>query len=343
MPSNTNPPRYCIHQPGAVGILLRGSLPGLDRDVHLEINAYGLRGRLDRATDTLRVLILGGSTVEDNLLNDDDTWCGRLEYRLGAGAWVGNMGRAGCYSHHHVLQIARCLPSLPKPDAVLLLCGLNDMLYAAGAHEDGYPSEQLAFGMAPGGPVHVLSTGGVPLGDMIQGFKRRRRAVGRRDWRPYGPVLDTALGTYRENLRQIIASARQRSVARIALITQPALWKPDMRRAELAHLYAGGLGSPAHWSNPATPWYTPDALRAMLDVFNQTMRQVAAEQGVALIDLARELEPKVEHYLDDFHFSKLGADRVAVIVKAGLDRAGIRVAPMKAPMSAPSDKIYPLW
>lgn len=335
-----DPTRYYIRRPGALGVFLQGSLAGLDGDSHVEINAYGLRGRLDRPTDTLRILAIGGSTVEDNLLNDRDTWTGKLEQRLGSGAWVGNMGRSGTDSRHHVLQLEKCLRGLPKADAILVLCGLNDMLYGAGAHADQPPTDDEGFGAIPGRMSYDEPPGTFDLGDVIQAYKDRRAAVGDEDWIHAAPNLGAALVAYHENLDRM-ATLALRQPTHLVLVTQPAIWHPAMTPDELAHLYAGGLGSPAHWSDPRTRWYAPDVLREMLGLFNQTMRAVAARRRVGLIDLANELEPEVANYIDDFHFSKRGADRVAEIVADGLDRLSIRVARRKATKGASS--MYPVW
>lgn len=338
-----DPTRYYIRRPGALGVFLKATgngTPGLDADAHVQINEYGLRGRLARSTDSLKILAVGGSTVEDNLLNDADMWTGRLEYRLGSGAWVGNMGRSGTDSRHHVLQLEKAITGLPRPDAILVLCGLNDMLYGAGAHADQPPPDDEAFGAIPGRMTYDEPPGTFDLGDVIEAYKQRRSAVEDEDWLRAPPNLGDALVAYNANLNRMVALAH-RVPAHLVLVTQPAIWKPEMDAAELAHLYAGGIGSPTRWGDPRTRWYTPDVLRHMLGLFNQAMRAVAAQRRVGLIDLANELEPEVAHYVDDFHFSKRGADRVAEIVAAGLKDLRIGAAKVKATKRAGT--MYPLW
>ena len=126
--------RYYIRRPGSRAVMLchPEGTPGIDRDSEVIINALGLRGRLPDHRDRTKLLVIGGSTVEDALLNDGETWCDHLAHNLGA--WVGNMGRSGWTARHHAIQLEKCLPNLPKADAVLVLCGLNDMLADLGCH-----------------------------------------------------------------------------------------------------------------------------------------------------------------------------------------------------------------
>ncbi len=110
--------------------------PGIFEDAHIKINALGIRGDTPNFNSSPRILAVGGSTTEDVLLNDRKTWVGRLQERLRqdfSRAWVGNAGKAGTSAIHHALLIEEMLPRL-KVERVIVLLGLNDMLYDARIH-----------------------------------------------------------------------------------------------------------------------------------------------------------------------------------------------------------------
>jgi hypothetical protein len=54
--------------------------------------------------------------------------------------------------------------------------------------------------------------------------------------------------------------------------------------------------------------------KGLFDRFNEALRRKAEENGVLLIDLAREIPPEKEYMYDVVHFTELGSRRVAEIV-----------------------------
>ena len=93
-------------------------------------NARGLRGDEWSSGDSYRILAIGGSTTESLYLDDREAWPRLLQDRLnaargGSEVWVGNAGKSGLSSRHHVIQVMRLLEQHPV-DAVVVLAGVND-------------------------------------------------------------------------------------------------------------------------------------------------------------------------------------------------------------------------
>jgi hypothetical protein len=88
------------------------------------------------------------------------------------------------------------------------------------------------------------------------------------------------------------------------LITQPTLYGPgidpltgvDLGKIKLGENLNGAL------------------MYAVVELYNETLRQVAARDRVLLIDLARQMPRQSAYYYDFLHYTEAGADRVAEII-----------------------------
>ncbi len=317
------PGRYYIRRPGSRAVMRchPEGTPGIDRDATVVVNDLGLRGRMPTEADKLKILAIGGSTVEDALLNDGETWCDQLEQHLGSGAWVGNMGRSGTTARHHAVQIERTLPYLPKPDVILVLCGLNDMLADLGLHGvEREPSAAGCFGHGPGVETPQLPPGSYNVGEAFARMKQRRSQVKPEHFEHRSPAV-ADLDRYRSSLGALVAPALLAD-AKLVFITQPAIWRFGMNEHDQGWLYAGGTGSPDRWlDDPDTPWLSPLSLAMALSAYNRVMREFRVTSHT--LDLAEQLPRETENFYDDFHFSRSGAERVGEIVARGLKEAGI--------------------
>jgi hypothetical protein len=343
-----DPNAYYVRQP-EWEIVFRPSpqgTPGISEDAHIKINALGLRGEMPTRASTPRILAIGGSTTEDIMLNDAETWTGRLQARLRQcepNAWVGNMGKAGSNARHHVLQLEKTLPYLPRIDRVIALVGLNDMLFDADLHHpanlpEGWWEQQAFDYLPPRDPTliersalyqtaakFVRNRGRifeaetalvrvVEFGAMEESYKERFRRVAAEDFVTEAPPNPDALKAYMNALSRL-ADVAERHEAKLTLMTQPALWKVDMTAEERSRLYAGGVGSVDDWfKNPHTKWYTSMLMNKLMSSYNVVALDVCRDRGLRCVDLASELPKDAAYYYDDFHFSKAGAAEVGRIV-----------------------------
>ena len=343
-----DPGAYYPRKPGSWGVFRPSpeGTPGIEVDARVAINRHGLRGNRLRRGAMPRLLAVGGSTTEETLLNDADTWVGQLQARLRSRhpkAWVGNMGKSGTTALHHALQLERMLPRLPQVRVVVVLCGLNDMLYDSGMHgEPGKPPTwdvSQAFGYVPPSVARVADRSAVchfagilydrarytvqgtrpdlpvfEMGAAIAAFKARRRQVRPEDWITDVPDLARPLDLYRITLNHI-ADLCEGNGATLVLATQPSIWQSPTSAQHEARLYAGGLNDPNHWfADPRNRWFTVAVLHEMLAAYNQVLREVCAARGLTCVDLDRDLPKTPENFFDDFHFSRVGATRVGDLV-----------------------------
>jgi lysophospholipase L1-like esterase len=328
--------RY-IHQPGAI-VKVRtdpASMPGIFRDSSYRINNLGIRGRLPARTDGVRILAIGGSTVEENALNDEDTWCGRLERHLGPGAWVGNAGKSGMRLRHGLLHLRELMPHLHLT-CVLVLCGLNDMLADFGLHMNrtGAPDDNdaTAFGWVETSDVRRHEPTDIDLGATIAKLKTRYRLVNAEDFvgaDPLPQILEASLLRYGATVREIAAFCKGHG-ARVVFLTQPTLWMDPPGDEAMTHYYAGGVGPVEDWfKNPRHPYFPPPLLRRLIGEYNAELRVICELHGLRGVDLAGWTPAWSVNFYDDFHFSMAGAKRAAEIVAMAL--------------LPPPTTIYPVW
>lgn len=350
-----NPQQFYPRRPGSWGVFRPSpeGTPGIVTDAYVVINRHGLRGKGMGLRSQPRILVVGGSTVEDNLLNDPETWVGRLQERLRAyvpRVWVGNMGRAGSSAVHHALQLEWMLPQLKHIDLVVVLCGLNDMLYDGGMHMRPLRSPEwdlgMAFGYRPTDHMSVLErlaltstarrlitrlqfrlagkSQDLPvfeMGKAFEGFKARRRRVHLEDWITTMPDQRAALERYQKNLERILEICSRHEVE-LVFATQPAIWQPRMTAEQESRLYAGGLNDVSDWfADPHNRWFCVPLLDRMLAAYNAEMRAICERQRLDCIDLAAKLPKDAAYFCDDFHFSVEGASAVADIVAEQLLQA----------------------
>ncbi|HXF54894.1 MAG TPA: SGNH/GDSL hydrolase family protein [Hyphomicrobiaceae bacterium] len=308
--------------------------PGIHRKAKTRINRLGLRGEVPRRGALPRVLTLGGSTTEDIMLEFADSWPGLLQSHLRRShpkAWVGNAGKAGSNARHCAMQLETLLSRIAGIHIVVLLAGLNDLLYDFRIHHPSdlppdwdrkqafkyLPSETLAWyqrlatvelarrwlSALREDRKHPL----VDLGAQIATYKLRRRAVRAEDFIRDVPDLSQPLTRFGEVLERIVMLVARHG-AELVLVTQPAIWVDAPGPEVRSRLYAGGVNGPHQWLLDArNPWYHHTVLRRMLDSYNDISRAVCRRYGLICVDLAETMPKSAEFFYDDFHFSAAGS------------------------------------
>jgi len=99
-------------------------------------NAYGFRGP-DEDPARYDVVVLGGSTTNERLLAEDDTWTARMEAllrRRGCPLSIANSGVDGYTTVAHIASFEQWFNRIPgfKPKFVLAYVGINDALLDPG-------------------------------------------------------------------------------------------------------------------------------------------------------------------------------------------------------------------
>lgn len=279
--------------------------------------------------------------------------------------WVGNAGKSGCNSRHNLLHVEKLLDQIPGIDMVILLLGVNDLGFRLAADASYAPWNQdrrdtdiqvleKAFDVFPPPgreetetSLFALQTLRHKIARMVDAFnpppqlqaqvqddagrsynhwrRSRQRAVKAGRIRTTLPDLDSSLREYERNIRLIIAAARNRRVDCVFL-TQPVLWREDLPPDMESLLWMGGVGN--FRFEKKCEYYSTEALKDGMDLYNQKLREVCKAESVTCIDLAGVIEKDMSLFYDGCHFNQRGAARVAEEVFKGLPdlrrRQGLR-------------------
>ncbi|WP_431214537.1 SGNH/GDSL hydrolase family protein [Puia sp. P3] len=316
--------------------------PRLDPKIVNTRNSLGFRGPElpDTGGGLLKIITIGGSTTECHFLNDEKTWPYLLGLKLSdslPGCWVNNAGLDGHSTYGHIVLLNGVVKQL-RPSVVIFLTGINDVendgptfhdrLNTRGSAADwrhyifensevlnlvlnfvrGWRAQK--FNNTTDECIVLDSTQRRPLADTVV---RRRMAL-------QGPYLDA----YRGRLLQLVDTCLAWHISPV-LMTQPNLFgagKDPVTHADL-ELYPTDPGD--HDMNGKLIW-------AMLEQYNDVVREVCREKGILLIDLARMMPKNSLYYYDMSHFTNEGARLVAEI--------GSR--PARAGIAADAGRLYPI-
>jgi lysophospholipase L1-like esterase len=277
----------------------------------IRINQLGYRSPerpLARPHGVRRVLVSGGSTTFDVLARDEDaTWPGRLEHELhehGVTAEVWNAGLPGWTSLENVISLAVRDLAL-EPDVAVLFQGLNDLQPCSLEPFDAYYERHavlsrraLAFDRPPvPWPAHLLLV------------ERTRRALGLRtsamdalrpppEVRRVARLPDAAVETFARNVRSYVALARSGG-ARVLLVTQTVRLRGGSEKTDARYLEQWIPGLEVHVAGRE------------LERLDDAMRAVAASEGVALADAARDVAWTDGDFGDSMHTSAGGSKKLA--------------------------------
>jgi lysophospholipase L1-like esterase len=293
---------------------------GITGFYEIAFDALGSRSVSDYTKASHKIVALGGSTTICSALTQEKTWTALLDKKLGTDYWVGNFGRSGNSSNHHVVQFQHILdkPELQDTKIVLLLVGVNDcrgylfskekylnmsnLEIKRGAFKH-IPNAELPFfrrltlyKLAKQARLRILyyTQPKRPL-DYLQTFENKTTPIAEL------PDLTDGLNHYEQNLTQIINEAKQRNITLI-FMTQPTIWQKNLSD-ELKTL----LAARAHYNK--TPLYTGEALEEIMTAFNKRLVAVCNTYNIPLIDL--ELLKNQPIFYDDMHFHEAGAEVVA--------------------------------
>lgn len=115
---------------------------GLDTLIHYSTNSLGFRGDQPPASfeDIYTIFTIGGSTTECSLLDDSKTWTyvlGDLLSQDSDSIWINNAGIDGCSTYGHQALLSEHIFEI-KPDMVVFLVGVNEILVAYSHSQDSF-------------------------------------------------------------------------------------------------------------------------------------------------------------------------------------------------------------
>ncbi len=310
------------------------TMPGVSGTIEVSTNGMGLRGpEIDLAQTDLAILCIGGSTTECLYITDRESWPWRLQdmlaEQLGRRVFVGNAGRSGHFTSHHVYQLRHYAP-VPEFDWVVVMCGINDLgclvwdnraarerrvpdeaLIPLPSTRDSYAERRWKLIAMAGDTWRRLRRGQEAnvliqdqAGESYREIRQRRRdLLAKKTYRAAPEGLDEALARYGDDLHEIIRTCRDRG-PRLLMLTQPTIWRADLPpelRAIVSTYSRDGA-------------YAIDVLAEMMGRFNVVMRGVCRAEDVPCIDLDAALPKDDTVFYDDCHFNRAGCRRVAEIL-----------------------------
>ena len=304
----------------------------LDRVVIHQRNSLGFRGPEPPAdfSRNLTIVTVGGSTTECFDLAEDKTWPHDLGVNLQHNfkpLWLNNAGLSGNSTFGHYILMQDYLVKL-QPKVVIFLVGINDVGlkserdFDERIHEINFRS--LERFLATAAVRSELATAALnlyrfyfPKSVMINNQNDPQET----DFTKLPPFTvspaaqaaiikdhhDHYLGPYRKRLEKLLTICREHNIVPV-LLTQPVLYGNSFdptTGVNLGHRFV------AKDMDGATGWQ-------VLELYNDVTRQVGREQGVPVIDLAREMPKDSRYYYDLMHFTNAGADKLANLIAAQL-------------------------
>lgn len=298
---------------------LHVDLRGVSRTSRHSTNAWGFRGDEPPPPDAgaYRIIAIGGSTTQCFYLDDHKTWPFLLQSKLkasGWSVWIGNGGLDGHSTRGHIVFMEDLVSKI-RPDAIIVLAGINDLLYSLdeqrrvqGSRYDRTSWLTVVYRRSRLAQV-LYAWAQVVLGRAVL-----VRGAGHGNFEPRplprdAPAMPADIRTllpglpeYRANLARIVELARTMGVRPI-LMTQPLLFSDSeyWRTIEGGFYWTRAGGTPL---SAATYWQ-------MLDAYNRELLAVCASARIECFDLAGHVPHRPEYFYDAAHFTEAGAELAA--------------------------------
>ena len=317
-------------------VRLNDLIPLVHEDHVINVNNFGIRGEAPSLISTPRIVVFGGSPVEDWVLPDRQTWVQQLAQNLrpcAPNVWTGNFGKAGVNARHHLIQFPEIVKYMPHIDMFVVLLGLNDFLFDLHIHHqfvtpvNWWRKQALMYDHGDEGNSALLALAtrfyrnwsnppseSARISDFGHYQKMLRDTyakVTEQQWVHELPDLSSHLDTYRQTISRLKQLADAYG-APIVFVTQPYVWSDTMSEDTREKIYAGFIGPDLQ--SPKTKWYTSEALRRGISAYNATLLDKCRSDGLSCVDGARLLQGHENYFYDDFHFSSQGAAAMGAIV-----------------------------
>lgn len=316
-----------------VRVTLESSLPGVMSGGTFSTNRWGMRGEEPPADwdEWTTIVCIGGSTTQCFELDDSRTWPAQLQQHLREveqKTWVGNGGLGGHGTRGHLVFMDEVIPVV-KPDIVLFLVGVNEMVVYSGmlprtqANLGTFRPDlgwwlfcnsrliQIAYSLKKAW-IDEIPVQGTPW---AHGYTpvplEGPEAVTPADL--HDLMVDQDYTS--NNVRQLIEKARDLGVTPVFL-TQPLAYDDTEYWHGIFGEFMWRIERPDHALSAATVW-------RMLDVINRDVREVCAEEAVACYDLASAVPHDLSYFYDGTHLNDAGAALVADSVAAFMIREGL--------------------
>lgn len=288
-----------------------------DQGRKIDINSFGLRGpeiTEEKPAGTTRVACIGGSTTFGLYASSNEaTWPSVLERGLrqaGRKVEVLNGGAPGWSLRASLTNLELTVFPL-SPDAIVCYHAYNDLMdnHTARYHADSHVDDVEQLRRDPG--LNLVERSALlrfirsRFRDPHDTFQAKKTAL-----HPEGRPA------FERNLRRLVRRAREQG-ARLLLCTFPWAFRETYEASRAAN-----VPDLERWYMALGPLDYPVLLEGMRQ-YNETVRQVGAELGVPVLDLAVEVPNDVDLYVSPIHHSDAGEAIVAQKVADALAKHGL--------------------
>jgi len=299
-------------------------------DPYLQAPAQLLENQYEqpRKNNSYRILALGGSTTKNDMLPPEDRYCAVLKRLLSerypsVEIEVLNAGQNWWTTKHSLINYITYAEQW-DPDLVIVMHAINDIgksfshpSFAIGEFNDRWTHHYAQARDA----AHGITFEQFMIRRYMLWFSENWFSVLRYREFDFPPEWYRSHSQFRLNLQRIARYLRADGPA-LMFVTQPFMYKSEMPYEELKTLYG------RHEFKQATGFWTEDiastrSLAGAMAAFNQTTKRIAASNGVLLADAASQIPKNLQYFVDEVHYSPLGAKTLAktiadVIVENGL-------------------------
>lgn len=305
-------------------VMVNDFIPKLDDTIFHSKNSIGFRGDEPpkNKDKSLSIITIGGSTTECYYLSDDNTW--QAEFKRVVrdsipNIWINNAGLEGHSTFGHEVLLRDYVVKL-SPNYVFFLIGINDVATADLESFDKLAIRKVNTSSI-GGFVKSLANYSETIGVAFNFYryyyaykkglihnnidleKLNAKTI---DSLERNRILEkhqsNFLGDYQKRVESLVDICKSNNIKPV-LITQPQIIGDTIDPStgiDLGNIEYQDINGSVGW--------------AVLELYNEVVREAANRQGVQLIDLAR-LMPKDSRYFYDYtHYTNEGAILVGRIV-----------------------------
>lgn len=273
----------------------------------------------EKPPEALRILTLGGSTTEGFRLAKERSYPKVLEAVLSesvTGATrVFNAGVQWYTSKHSLINFLTYYQDW-HPHVTVVMHSINDLFrscvpteFAVGPYNDRWSH---FYGPAVRG-AKPLTFEQFLVKPMLHPWVTTLAP------RPVDYPLEFYVSkkTFEGNMRKLIRIIKERGSIPV-VVTEPSLYKEQLRAEEIQRLWMGQA-----LCNRKTNLFFEEypsfvSLHRAMKTFSQSVRDVAASEGTALIDAEASISKDLTNFFDDVHHTENGAGRLAKLVAAEL-------------------------
>lgn len=302
-------------------------LPKMDSSVIFTTNNFGFRGDSlihPKPVNEFRIFIIGGSTTENLFIDDNWGFERKIQEKLqdsfpSKTVKVYNAGKSGDATPDHLSMLVHRINHL-QPDLVVLFPGINDLNRLLGGYDFLHfpkPTEKLSnstlqqvkFFLSNFQIVRRLinvvnsekpdARTSIFLKTNYEDKVREVMALPLVDEMPK-PDLDI----YRRNLLSFVGAVKSQGT-NLLLMTQTHTWSDEADDFLKTNHWMTGVGQIR---------YPEQKLSQALTEMNGILVDIAAEEGIVLLDLEKEIPKTSDYFYDDCHFNKGGISKSAELI-----------------------------